>query len=211
MSDVSVTPDAPAIVMDPSSSKPLVPAPAPAAAAPAEDKYEWLAPRLERERKALLKELGVDNVDTARKAIATAKAAEAAAPAPAKAASEGQTDALARQIKTQSEVFGVLAKDQLAALTEEQRTAVAAVAGDDPALQLKTISALRPTWASAAAPAATAQPAAPKDTATAPSAPKDGVTTQSPPDLKAMHADYQKTNPVFAARFALANGLFDKK
>lgn len=221
MSDpnVTATPVAPAVTVDPGTGKPApAAAPPPAPPAPAgepEEKPSWLNARLERERRSLLKEMGVENVDDAKKALADLKAKQDAEKTSAQKAAE-----LAESLKasnaekaSMAEALGVYAKAQLAGLTEVQRSAVTAIAGEDPAKQLKTIEQLRPTWGAAPAaptqaPAAPAPPPKPADTAPAPSAPKDGPAT-SPPDPKAVYAELKKTNPVIAARYALANGVHD--
>lgn len=203
MSDVTVTPDAPAINVP---EKSPAPAPAPVGKSEADGKPEWLDARLERERSKLLKDLGVQSIDDAKKILAEHAAKAEAEKSTAQKAAELETSLKATKAEKESlaAALGEYAKAQMGALTEAQRSAVAAVAGDDPALQLKTINALRPTWASAAA------PAAPADTAPPPAAPKGGPVSE-PPDAKAIHEELKKTNPVLAARYALANGVFDNK
>lgn len=111
-----------------------------------------------------------------------------ASPAPAPAAAP---DPAAKMI-------GTLAAERMASLTEPQRAAVRAVAGDDPVRQLETVRALAPTW--------TVQP---RDTALAPSAPREGrAVTEADP--RATYESLIQTNPVLAARYALANGVFQK-
>jgi len=214
MSDVTVTGGLPSIVVDATgASNAPVPAPASVSAPSPEEKPSWLDARLERERRSVLKELGIESLDDGKKALATLKAEEDAKKSAAQKAAELETSLKAAKAEkdAMAEALGVYAKSQMTALTEAQRNAVAAVAGDDPAKQLKTIEALRPTWASAAAPAATVTPEKPRDTAPAPGAPKDAGTTSSPPDQKAIWEALKNTNPILAARYALANGLFDNK
>lgn len=213
MSDAVVTPtEGASVSIDPSNSSAQTPAPTPKPAqAPGEDP-SWIAPRLERERKSWLKELGAESLDSAKKAIEAARAAEEAAKSDAQRRGELETTLRQeREAKEKmAEALGTYAKAQMGALTEAQRNAVAAVAGDDPAKQLTTIEALRPTWASAAAPAAPAEPPAPKNTAPAPAAPKDGAPA-APPDAKAVYEALKASNPVLASRYALANGVFENK
>lgn len=205
MSDVNATPGQPVVVVDSQ-----VPNQAVQSSAGADEKPSWLDARLERERKAVLKELGLDSLEDAKKAVAAARADEEAKKSTAQKAAELEASLKSTKAEKDqlAEALSIYAKSQLSALTEAQRSAVAAVAGDDPAKQLKTIEALRPTWASvtAAAPVIAEKP---KDTAPAPAAPKSEGTASSPPDSKAIHAELKKTNPVLAARFALANGLFE--
>ena len=210
MSDAVVTPtEGTSVSIDP-SAQPAAPAAKPPT--PAGEDPSWIAPRLERERNTLLKQLGAESLDEAKKAIAAAKAAEEAAKSDAQKRGELETRLKAELEEKQAmaEALSAYAKSQMGALTEEQRNAVAAVAGNDPAKQLKIIDALKPTWASAAVPAAPAAPPPPKDTAPAPAAPKDG-SPSDPPDAKAIYEELQKSNPVLASRYAFANGVFDNK
>jgi hypothetical protein len=218
MSDPTViTAAVPTITVDPSTAKPPAPAPASPQTGKAGEKPEWLDGRLAEatasgQAKAL-KALGFESAEDAKTALAELAAIREAKKTDAQKAADLETSLKATKAEKDAAMaaLGEYAKGQLAALTEVQRNAVAAVAGDDPAKQLSTIKALTPTWASAAAPAATAAaPAATvKDTAPAASAPKDGNVV-SPADPKAIHAELKKTNPVLAARYGVENGVFDK-
>lgn len=213
MSDAVVTPtDGASVSIDPANPAAQPPAPAPKAGQSAEGEPAWLAPRLERERAKVLKDLGIDSPEEAKKAIEAARAAAEAQKSDAQKRGELESTLKSERAEKQAmaEALGAYAKSQMGALTEEQRNAVAALAGEDPAKQLKTIEALKPTWAGAAAPAAPAAALPVKDTAPAPAAPKDGAPS-APPDAKAIHEELQKTNPVLAARYALSNGLFENK
>lgn len=102
---------------------------------------------------------------------------------------------------------------ELADLTDEQRAAVEALSGDDPAQQLRTIDALKPTWAKeasqaapapAAAPASPPAPQAPPQPAadTAPgraSAPSE--THDSPPNHKVIWDGLRQSNPFAASAY----------
>lgn len=204
-----VTAEGAAIAIDPNAS-PAAPAAKPTPAAPEEP--AWLGPRLERERAKILKDLGVESLDEVKKAVGEAKKAEEAQKSDAQKRGELESTLKKELAEKQAltEALGSYAKSQMGALTDEQRNAVSALAGEDPARQLKTIEALRPTWASAAAVAAPAATPAPKDTAPAPAAPKEGAPLP-PPDAKAIHAEMLKTNPIAAARYALENGVFETK
>lgn len=202
MSEVVVTPEsAAAVVVDSSTAK--------LNNTPENEKPAWLDARLERERAKVLKDLGIDSVDDAKKALAELNAKREAEKTAAQKAADLETSLKATKAENENmaSALNAYAKAQMGTLTEAQRQAVVGVAGEDPAKQLKTIEALKPTWVSASAPAVPAVEA-PKDTAPAPAAPKDG-TTSSPPDSKAIHAELKKTNPILAARYALSNGIFD--
>lgn len=207
MSDPTVTTAAePTIALDPTTSKPLAAPPAAPSAPASEGKPPWLDARLDQARQSLLKELGFESVEAGKKAATDLHAKLEAEKSDAQ--KRGELEASLKQERDRSQAMsatlGAYAKGQLSTLTEAQRNAVTAVAGEDPAKQLQTIEALRPTWATTSAPAAP-----PKDTAPAPAAPKDG-NVSAPPDQQAQHDELKKTNPVLAARFAMANGLFNK-
>lgn len=210
MSDVVVTPEAAPIVVDPTAAKPAA-TPVPAKV-PEDEKPSWLDARLERERAKILKDIGAESVDGVKKALADLRAKEDAEKTAAQKAAELETSLKTTKAEKEAmaEALGAYAKTRLGALSEAQRNAVQAVAGDDPAKQLKTIEALSPTWASAAAPAAPTAQAAPKDTAPAPSAPKDSGNA-SPPDPKAVYDELAKTNPILAARYRAHNSLYEDK
>lgn len=134
-------------------------------AAPAKQKYEvdydpnnppWLAGKLtdvrqkaeENARKAVLEELGGDP-DAIKKLLADEKKrAEAQKSLEQKNAEANEAlkskDARNKELEESVKSY---ADGQLAALSEAQRAAVVAVAGNDPPKQLKAIEALRPTWA----------------------------------------------------------------
>ncbi len=209
--DTTVVVEGTSVVIDPPNPQSPAATPAAKTAAAPGDEPTWLAPRLERERAKVLKDLGIDSFDDAKKAVDTAKAAAEAQKSDAHKRGELESTLKTERAEKQAltEALGSYAKSQLSALTEDQRNAVAALAGEDPAKQLKTIEALRPTWAGAAASAATVEKT-PKDTAPAPAAPKDG-NTSTPPDAKAIYEDLLKTNPIVASRYALENGVFKTK
>lgn len=210
MSDAVVTPtDGASVVVD--SANQVVP---PVAAAPSgsSDEPAWIGQRLERERTKMLKDLGVESLDDAKKALEQVRAVEEQKKSDAQKRGELESTLKTEreEKKAMADALGAYAKSQMGSLTDAQREAVAAVAGDDPAKQLKTIEALKPTWASAAAPAAPAPAPKPKDTAVAVAMPKDGAPA-GPPDAKAQFEEMKAANPIVAARFALQNGLFDNK
>jgi uncharacterized protein YecT (DUF1311 family) len=209
MSEAVVVPEAPAVNIDPSTNKP-----APAAPAPKPDeKPPWLDDRLARERKSALKDIGFDSPEAAKKALDALKAQEQQAEA--KKTIEEKNAALEQSIKDRdqklneaNEALSAYAKSQMAALSDAQKAAVVALAGEDAAKQLKAIDALRSTWAQPAAPAAatSTETAKPADTGQGKSMPKEGGAG-APPDPGAVWAELRKTNPVLAARYAEEHGL----
>ncbi len=124
----------------------------------------WLAKRLERAeksgekkaadaaKKAILAELGIEDSDAVKKLLADEKKRADEKKSLEQRLAERDSAEAKRQAELSEyrEATKVLAGEQLAALSEEQKTAVLALAGDDPAKQIKTIAALRPTWKSAA-------------------------------------------------------------
>lgn len=185
--------------------------PAPASApTDANGEPHWLAARLERERVQVLKSLGVDSVDDAKKAIADLKAKQDLEKSAEQRALEAtqRIAAIEAEKASMASALGAHAKTQLSSLSDTQRAAVLSIAGDDAAKQLQTIAALATTWAASPATPAAAPPAIVADTAPANSAPQQLIT--SPPDHKAVYAELKKTNPVIAARYAMAHGVFDQ-
>lgn len=215
----NVTPVAPPVTIDPATSRATAatqpatatPAAAPAQAKPEDEKPSWLDARLERERNKVLKDLGVESFEDAKKALDELNAKREAEKTAAQKAAE--LDAALKATKADkdalAEAVALIAKDRMAALTDAQKNAVTALAGDDAAKQLKAIDTLAPTWKAEAPAAATATPATQTktvDTAPAPSAP-NGAAPTSPPDPKAVYEELRKSNPIIAARYAEANGL----
>lgn len=222
MSDATVTAAGqPTIVLDPTTGKSQSPSPAAESETKTEKEPGWLRPRLDEATQSglkkgvvegkseLLKELGFASVDEAKKAGEEATAAREAKKSAAQKAAEAEASLKAAQerLDANSKALAGYAQAEMQKLSEAQRKAVTDVAGDDAALQLKTITALSPTWASAAGTAAATAQEKPKDTLSAPSAPKDGGNAAAP-DLKAIYNEWKDRNPVWAARFAEANGLF---
>lgn len=217
MSDASTTtavvvPGDVSVVLDASTNKPVAPqAPAPTAQSTNEptDKPSWLDARLERERKSMLKELGIDSVDAGKKAVDAAKAAEESKRTDAEraAAASKSLESATKENQRLLDAVSSYAKAQLAGLTDNQKAAVAAIAGEDGAAQLKAIEALRPTWATSTS-AVPIVPAA-KETLPAPNAPKvSGSSSGGEIDHKAIYAELEKSNPVIAARYAITHGIF---
>lgn len=170
----------------------------------------WLPERLDRERRAMLRELGIENVADAKTALADLKkrrdeektAGERAAEALQRAGiAEQNTNALKAAV-------GEFAARQMIGLTPEQKSAVTSIAGDDPALQLKAIAALMPTWATpppavSTPSGTTTPPATSTDTAPGPNAPP--AVIESPTNHRANYEALRKTNPFAAAAYAVAH------
>lgn len=120
----------------------------------------WLAKRLEQAkrvgakdveanaRKALLEELGGDP-DSIKKLLAEEKKRAEERKTLEQRVAERDAELKGKDDRNREleESVKSYAEGQLAGLTEQQKAAVIAVAGNDPPKQLKAIEALRPTWA----------------------------------------------------------------
>lgn len=187
------------------------PAQQPAQSVPEVDP-QWMATRLERaksaERAALLKELGVDDPELAKAAIAAAKAAE-----DAKKTAEQRAAELSEKLKgtqTEAEKHAALIREHagrmLMALTPEQQKIITDFAGDNPAEQLRAVHHFAPTWnkPEPSPPAAAPPPAPPANTSPPPNAPP-GNAPGSPPDVRTVYLTQRQTNPFAAAAYGLSN------
>lgn len=192
----------------------------PAAAAPVPNvgDPEWLPKRIEQAKKNaeadILKAIGVANVDEA-KAMAAAVKAKADADKTAETRAAELSAKLDAESKSKDSTLAVVkehAARMLIGLTPEQKTAVAALAGDDPVKTLQTITALAPTWAAAesakaAADKATeeaAKAAAKPATTAAPAAAPNGKTPASP-DARGTYEQMRTNNPFAAAFYGAQN------
>ncbi len=190
----------------------------PAPTAPLEDP-SWLKDRLERAtaaaEKAVLAKLGISDTEKAKAALEAAKIAEEANKSAEQKAAEYAAQLTSERAR--SEKLMAVATEHsarmMAGLSAEQQAAVRAIAGDDPATQLRTIGALTPTWAKSAAEVQAAVEAAtpPATTAPPPNAPAP-TSAGSPPDHRAVYAQMKSTNPFESAAYALSNpSVYDTK
>jgi len=192
--------------------------PAPAAHTPAaqDDKEpHWLADRLRREgeaaRKAILKDLGVENPKDAKAALDAYKADQEAKKSELQKAQEKAAahEAKANERDAYRAAVEAQAQADLAALTPEQRAFVEDIAGDDPLKIAMTIRKARPTWAVAASPAAPAgqaPPAVPPIAAPASTAPPNTAPRPTTARTKFDEfADIERTNPKAAGLFYSLN------
>jgi flagellar motility protein MotE (MotC chaperone) len=195
MSDATTAPEA-----TPAPAAPIAATiPTPTASEP-----DWLPKRLEQAKRSAtdeaLKALGVDSLDTAKATIAKAKALEESQKSELQKLNEriAALEPSAKKAAELAEVVGKHADSELAKLSEEQRAAVLAIAGDDKARALATVEALRPTWVKAA-PAAPPPPPAPANTAAATAAPTGGTVPTV--NHKATWEALKATNPMYAAQY----------
>ena len=174
----------------------------------------WVNDRIAQAKRSaeadVLKALGVSDVESAKTAIAAANAkAESEKTAEQRAADLTAKLEQEKAVNAQQGAqMAEWAARQMIGLTEEQKTAVLAIAGNDAGKQLSTIAALQPTWAAQAAPATTqAAPAvhAAPNTAPGRTAPAD-TSPGSPPNNRAMYDEAKKTNPFVAAEIGLRHG-----
>ncbi len=163
----------------------------------------WLGARLERERANTLKKAGFESLEDAQASATELKAKREAD----KTSADKAAEALSRAKKAESgekallEAVSVFANSELSGLTAEQKTAVTAIAGDNPADQLKAIAALRPTWTKPEA--AKQETAKAVDTAPPPNAPNQTSTSET--NHKAQYEALKKSNPIAAASYGLAH------
>lgn len=185
---------------------------------------DWLKKRIERARAAgeknALAAIGVEKPEEAKAAVEAARAAAEAKKTieQQKLEADQRIAALQKERDELAASVGANAKSALKSLTAEQRDAVTALAGDNPAKQLTTIELLRPTWkapvadttdaakvaaeaavkAAADAAAKAAQPKAPLPPS-ATTAPPAGAPPQNPPPAQVDHlAVYEslRTDPL---------------
>lgn len=136
----------------------------------AERDPQWLGARLERARRELLKDIGVEDVKDAKLALAEFKKLQDAQKTEMEKAREriSELEKVAARAKLYDEASKYDVEELLAGLTEVQRTTVLGIAGDDP-LQIKNVvRQLRPTWVTAAAEAKEPKRVAAPVTTTAP-------------------------------------------
>lgn len=189
------------------------PAPAPAAAAPpapppdpapqGNDDPKWLAGRLEKTRLNTLKELGLDGlgVEDAKAAIKAAREKLESEKSEVQRLTEkvSALSGLQSQLETYQGTVKQLAEREMGSLTEAQKAAVSAIAGDDHNKILTAITQLRPTWAAAAPAASPPAPAPHGDTAPPRDAPSE--TTAGPVDHKATYERLRAEHPFAAERY----------
>lgn len=183
-----------------------------------EPKPEWLDARLAQARKSaevdLLKALGAENTEEAKAALTELKTRrEAAKSAEEKAADLGTKLSAAEKDKAEyAEALKAFATAQLASLTPEQKAALEAIAGSDPAKQIKAYAALSATWKPTVTEVVTpvTKPVV-VDTANPRNAPAPaGLTTEEDP--KAKYERGAVINPFAAAQYAVTqNSIYEKK
>jgi hypothetical protein len=198
--------------MTPAAAAPAVPAIVPAHAEPEKEPH-WLPDRLRRSeeaaRKAILKELGVENPKDAKAALDAYKAVQEANKSELQKAQEraAALEAKANERDQYRSAVEAQAAADLASLSPEQRAAVEALAGDDPLKVSTAIRALRPTWAAPAAPGNPSAPAAPAPMA-APAntaAPAAAPRPTSPKSKWDEFQELERTNPRAAGIFHTLN------
>lgn len=183
---------------------------------PTEAFNERLASAQSAARNALLKELGITDPKEVQALLAEKHAREEATKSAEQRAAEKEAALVAERQRVESLLATVRARSEveMGALTDAQKQAVLAIAGDDPAKRLAAIDALLPTWKTAApvsvsapvtppapvAPPAPPPPAPPATTAPARGAPPDGQTVIV--DHKAEYARLREINPFVAAQYA---------
>lgn len=165
----------------------------------------WLKPRLEQAQRSaetgVLKRFGVEKPEDLEAKLARLAELEKSQLSEQERVSLelAELRAKAERAKALEESIGMVASREVSGLNELQKAAVLALAGADPAAQLRTIESLRPTWAAMQV-SAPAQVTPPAQTSAAPSQPASAQLSQI--DHKARFAELQKTNPFAAAAYA---------
>lgn len=196
----------------PVAPAPVAPPAAPVVAPGADPEGPWLKPRLEsakatgaREAQAaLLSELGITDLESAKAALADAKArAEAGKTAEQKAAElAASLTAVQTEAQRHRAIITEHAARMIGVLTPKQQELVKSFAGDDPAQQLSTIQKL--TDSGVLVIDEETPPPPPANTAPPPNAP-GGSSGTSPPDHKATYSALRSSNPFKAAAYGAQN------
>lgn len=202
---------APAAQTEPQTSVQAPQVPAQPATLEPDKEPQWLGARLDRERRSVLKQLGVENVDDAKAAIAELRKRQDAEKSETDKlrAELAESQKVAARAATLESVIASQAQVAIASLTESQREAVIKLAGDDAPKQLSAIEALKPTWAVSASSVDTtaqtqAQPKqAPLSTSAATPAPSPSASETE--NHKATYERLLKQDPQRAAAYRLAN------
>jgi hypothetical protein len=160
--------------------------------------------RLERERMKVLRALGVETEEDAKAALADLQKRQDAEKTELQRLQE-QVAAL-QGVTTERDalltVVGQRAANELATLSDEQREAVQALAGDDPHKQLHAIETLRKTWAKP--PGGNGEPV-PAPATTTPTSPAPTAPTASAEDHLGEWERLQSNDPFGAAHYYLSN------
>lgn len=185
--------------------------------APPPQEPNWLKPRLGQAenagRKSVFAALNVKDEAEAKALVEKARQTEEAQKTELQKAQDRNKELEARAARATvlEDTVKRRVETELAGLTDAQKAAVAAVAGDDPARTLATIDALKPTWIAAAplpaaptpAPSLAVPPAPgatpPATTSPPPTAP--GSAPGSPPNHKAEWESLKAKNPHAAALY----------
>jgi hypothetical protein len=167
--------------------------------------------RIRSARKAAVSDamasLGVDSLDALKELVSAHKSAEEGRKSDAEKTAEklASLGAEASKAKAYQEAVSSYSEAEMSLLTDAQRESVRQIAGDDSALQLKTIAALKPTWsASTSTPApviadtAPSTPLPPEAVVSSPANPKEIAASMRDPSSPSF-------NPFLAAHYSLSH------
>ncbi len=176
--------------------------------APGTAEPEFLKDRLDRERRSILKDLGIklkrgedpqERLDEYKTELESDR-------------TENKTlkkkvadhEATIGELAASKAAVKVFADTEFAALNEAQKAIVIASAGDDPNERLKTIAIMKAVAPPVAAVATTPAPI-PAPAQTAPTAAAPAPASSQVVDVRAEHERLQTTNPLLAAAYLLQN------
>jgi len=166
----------------------------------------WLNPRLEQAKRGaesgILKRFGVEKPEDLEAKLARLAELERAQLSEQERVSLELKELREKAVRASAleESIGMVANRELGGLNELQKAAVVALAGSDPAMQIKAIESLRPTWTAVQSSAPVQTQAAPAQTSAAPAQPASASISQI--DHKSRYAELQKTNPFAASAYA---------
>ena len=168
---------------------------------PGADSSNWLPARLERERRKVFEELGLESADDAKAAIKAYKDAEDASKSEVQKLTEKneQLKAKVDKLGELESAMKVRADQMLKDLTDDQRLVVDTLAAGDATKTVAAIEALKKTWIKPAADPAAENTPSTNTSAPAPNAPAE--TQTSDVDHKARYAEIQEQNPFLAPAY----------
>lgn len=164
----------------------------------------WLKSRLDRERdaatRAALRELGMDDLTAAKEQLSAFKALQESKLSEEERLRQklSELDATKAELAEYRAAVDAQAVEAMAALTDTQKAAVLAIAGDSPHKQIRAIAALKTTWVEVQP----TKPIAPP-LSTAPASKAPTPTADAPTSVLLKYEALEQQHPARAAYFYL--------